>query len=529
MEAAMRRIGWWVVLGMLAGTATAGDFAGQWKVIEQGQEGALRTLREFGGRLVLVRTPELEGKRLDTLYGSSVGDHAELSTPGLRGMTSTLLDEDAAPTPVRLRLKRFERDGRTLARATYSRDDAVILREEWVLAQAPLIEIVSVSPSTAFDPKRDGPLLVRVRLRGDEPREVRLEAELPEGDGPRRAFYQEALRVTGTRTIPAQSAWKHVQPGVHLLELTPRDSTDAKRLLLGGSYLLAAVVNGLDPAIGRAEGRFNVRPPRAEHLAPQWLSHPSSDVFSGAPAVHDSPDATALQRDLAKSMRKVGNRTPSPQTLLEPDDFGHRMGRAASVVISTHGSPKGVYTYVPSGDEPEVAGHARPLELAQNSLRIDGESLRDHLPTGKKPLKDLHYVVLYSCLTGGGDFPRDLVDMGVDLVVAFDQVVPTSAGPHFTRRLFNDLSGQGRAADPVQEAAGQQPVPGVRSLGWAAREAASFADGAWFALLPWSEQRKVKKICWSTPLRSSIRIVSAPGIDPNTETAVPARHGNSTN
>lgn len=525
----MRRIGWLVMLGMLAGTASAEGFAGQWKVIEQGQESALRTLREFGGRLALVRTPEVQGKRLDTLYGSSAGDHAELSTPGLRGMTRTLLSEEASTTPVRLRLKRFERDGRTLARATYSQDDAVILREEWILAQAPLIEVVSVSPSVAFDPKRDGPLLVRVRLRGAEPREVRLEAELPEGDGPRYRFYRDALRVTGARTIPAQSAWKRVQPGEHLLELTPRDSTDAKRLLLGGRYLVAAVVRGLDPAIGRAEGSFSVRRPRAEHLAPQWLSHRSSDVFSGAPEVHDSPDAAAIQRDLAKSLRKVGNRTPSPQTLLEPDDFGHRMGRAASVVVSTHGSPNGVYTYVPSGDEPEVAGHARPLELAQNLHRIDGETLREQLPPGKKPLKDLHYVVLYSCLTGGGDFPRDLVAMGVDLVVAFDQLVPVSAGPHFTRRLFNDLSGQGRAADPVQEAPGKQPAPGVRSLGWAAREAASFADGAWFALLPWSEQRKVRRICWSTPLRSSIRIVSAPGIDPNTETAVPARHGNSTN
>ncbi|MCA8925348.1 MAG: hypothetical protein KDD82_26290 [Planctomycetes bacterium] len=527
----MQRVTW--IVGVLAcvaaGGAQAGDFQGRWRVVAQADVGAHRTLRERGGRLSLLDPPTLPGAgRGRPLYGASFGDKAELSSqPATRGVAQVLAGGGAEDATLRLSLKLVRRPDKPLqAKATYRRDGQVVLREWWELEQAPLIELVSLWPRVNYDVKRDGPLRVTYRLRGDRPRRVRVCVELPAAAGPRYAFYSEVMpqRVGCPAFEVVRGFALTREPGEHSVDLSGRDDTQARRILLAGSYRVSVTVEGVDPGIGRAEGSLTVAAPRAEHLAPQWLAHPSTDL-EGNRTVDDSPDATARQRRLGKELGLLGNRTPGPQTLLEPDDFGHRMARAAAVVIETHGYSQGVATYLPTGDEQPI-GRSRPLELAAGTFLIDAKRLIQNLPNEPKPLRDLHYVLIYACETGRGKFPERLVELGVDVVVAFNQKVPTSGAPFWTERLFHDLAGSEQGAAPAEGAEG---AAGVRSLGWAAREAATFADGAWFAALSLQDQARVKAVGWDKPLQTSITITTASGLDADRERALPARHGNSTN
>ncbi|MEZ6185101.1 MAG: hypothetical protein R3F62_08855 [Planctomycetota bacterium] len=502
------------LLGVLvlvwATSAQGGEFVGAWKVVEGPDVGQARTLVERGGQLVLAAPPRLSGARSRPLSGSSLGRRAELSAEPRRGATQILEERDAEGTTVRASLRLVGDGPSRRIQARFLRDGALVRRETWALARSARVEILEVTPQRGYDPKDDGPLQVRVAVRSPEAHRLRVRIELPDERGPRLEFYREVLGGAEPLTLSSTERGR-VRAGEVVVELAGRDDTAARRILLGGSYRLVAELDeGADP-LDRDEASVTFAAPRSEHLVPQWKPGTFADIH-GQEVYAVPPDATQRQRDLSRDFGLIYSRTPSPETSLPLDEFARRLSLAAGVVIDTHGYEEGVFGYV-AGDEEEHDG--------DRVQEIDSSRLNGALPEAfqGKSLKDVHFVVIYACSTGAGALPGTLIRRGVDLVVAFSQPVVTSVGPHYTRRLFADLSGQGDAA---------QPEDGVRSLGWAAREAAAFADERYWAEYLSKHAPKLEG-AWRRRLRESIVIRTAPGIDATAERANPARYGNSTN
>ncbi|MEZ6185102.1 MAG: hypothetical protein R3F62_08860 [Planctomycetota bacterium] len=500
----------WVACAL---TATAGGFSGRWQVAQGFDRGARRGLVEREGELALIGPPEIPGLAGRVLRGPYQGDRAELDAEAQRGAVQLLEGGEVQGGAFRVSLTLRRRGEAREVVARYLADGRLVAQELWVQAREPLVEVLEVLAPADYDPKEHGPLRVRWRLRGKESRRARLRVELPDEDGGRYTHYYEALGGGSAPLTVVTEDLGAVAPGEHVLELSGRDQTKAKRILLSGGYRVVLELPEVEEELGRDEAGFSVARARAEHLAPQWLYRKGTDLI-GDERWMPSADASQIQRDLAKGLTGLAGRTPPIETRrLTPEQFATRMARAADVVIKTHGNEQGVGTYV-STDPKEV------IEVKAHVGYVDEASLRRALPRGDE-LKDLHVVFVWACLAGKSTLPQTLVARGADVVVAFDQEIAAGASNAYFTRLFADLSGRRGSAVP--------PADAVRSWGWAAREAAVFADAGY--------AKELERIGYDPQaiedfrhrLRDSIVIKTAPGIDADKEKGYPVRYGNSTN
>lgn len=534
------------VVAMVIGMASAGaqeSGQGPWVVVDPEDRGGTRQVqqRAAGERSLTLTWPgtntvvTLEGR---AGRGAGFDLQAEL---GAKGVIQELLGEEAPEkTKLALRARPLPPDPETGAErlaVTYLVDGASWGAETWSRGGRPRLEIVSLTPAGAWDPK-EGPLKVRYRVLGEQ-QMVRLRVLLPGGTAsgsPRAAFYARQLGGAPRKHVALQDTelgWR--EPGTHEVELEGRDSTAARRILLAGEWTIRLDSGNQEERI--AEETCQVVPPRVELVAPRWMQFDYDRIDKpGAKGRNPGSDRRGLAQSIATPLEALGASPSSQVEGADPAELLRALASSALVTIETHGYADGFALYQSTPEE-RAAVPVPELDPSR-VMRFRAEDLerlaKDH--GGDRPLRDLHTVIIYACKTGangaepgetmatesGTGLPSWLIRQGADIVVAFDRTVFTYAADLFLPRLFQDLSSRSSV----------QPKNGVRSLQWAAHEAASYAEKGFTRQLDRAYGPEFRQAFFAggvARLEDCVRIFQATGVDADKETFDPPRYGNSRN
>lgn len=531
----------WLVGATLAVTgAAAGQAAdpqGYWQVSEPPElAGQSRRVARDGERQVVVQLEWPDGVRVTARGGSPAGGLMLDARSGGPGIVQVLAGEEYAPT------RYLQVSGQPLAPLTPGgparlhvrliEDGRVVRTEVWARAPERSFELRSLTPSAGFDPKRIGPLRATLRINR-APLRLQVSVLLPlagRGD-PRQAFYtpqlprEQGALVVRRWTEDVAAAGPDLE---RVLVFDGRDGTPARRLLLGGEYVLRVEALALP---GEVEERaFAVVSPHAETVMPRWLQRPAVDVVTKAAFQDPGEDLRRRAAPAVDALRSLGYRPHVHVSTIDTQRLVDALTGSAQVTVCTHGNSSGLAFYRIHGADPALTESPVPLENPARVFTVRADDLERALQ-GDASLRDLHAAFLWACSTGadgetdgstpepgaGSGLPSWLLRKGCDLVVAFNRLVFRGQLDSWLPRLLANLSGEGDAA----------PTTGVRSLSWAAREAASYSDAFWVRFTP--EQQANAREGGVTPLSESIRVLGGPGIDPERETLYPPRYGNSTN
>lgn len=523
----------WVLLALLAPlrVAAAQDWSGDW---EASPRGTRRVERAQGAWSLGAEWP---GRGLVTVSGPSIGRSLLLrgrlpATPGLAGA----LEGENAPAAVDLAIEGTWHEGPdgVSADVVWREGGAVVRSERWTRPGPAELEILSVDPAAGWEPKVDGPLKVRFRVRGSAVA-VRLRVALePEGDDRRVAFYAQELGYSRNDGLPSRivifeadvADGARLEPGEHETSWCGRDRTAAQRLALGGGHRVVLLGGG-----ARAQARLTVAPPRSEYVGPRWPMRrlEGLDVRTNQPAIDPGRRREAILALMSPTVEAVGFAAPPPTHIagVGTDQALRALAQAAQVTFGTHGLPGKIQLYT----DPAALEH-RDTDVAELG-RVDVECM-----AGVKPLRDLHTVVIWACLTGaltsaerkramkhGRDpeevvprLPASLLAGGADVVISFTEQLVSAGHDPFVLDFFK------RALNKAEK---EHHRPGeVLAVMHVAKQAATEADR-----VVWGEINAYKRAVFApmVPAQDCIRVDLAAGIDPASESLAPARWGNSTN
>lgn len=529
---------WALLIALCASGAARGadeDPTGAWAVVDPGDRPFTRSVaRDPGGQLTLPMTwPGTE--RPVVLRGRATGGgldlRAELSGPGIVGALAGETNARTIVLTARGHPLPPDADGAVGMRVEYAADGQGWGGETWRRGGKPGLDLIGLAPGGRLDPKRQGPLSVRLRVRG-RAQGLRVAVLLRGGVGDERVgFYAGQVPASAEGQVVRAWGVAELPVGEHELAFDGRDGTNARRILLAGAYTLR-VQSELDPQL-EVEAALEVAPPHAELIAPRWLPRNFKCPLTDEVRLDPGRDHRALARQVSQRLSYTGL-TPASETGTTSDaELARALSSSARVTVVTHGEEDRIAYY--RATPQELAASPLPHEDPRRIRRVTAQVLDHHLQ-GEKPLRDLHAVFLWACLAGanGGEdggqpgqtsclecgtgIPGCLVRNGADLVVAFNQSIFSGQVDSWLARLMANLSGVA-------------PAPaggGVRSLSWAAKEAAAYSDGLfWRDYTPAQRLKLARRHV--APLAECLVIFSAPGIDPDRETLHPPRYGNSTN
>jgi hypothetical protein len=512
-----------VVVAALMPRAGAQELDGTWQAETHGwrrlrvSHGAARLEVDWPGRGPVVLVGASQGREA-VVYA------AEVATPGLAGVVE---GREAAPArpplAVQVRLTRDDADG-AQADATWREGEQVVRRERWTRPGPPRLELLAIEPESPWAPKTQGPLRARFRLEGG-PVALRLRVVVQPGDLDGRSdesaserrrveFYQERLSAREdrrpTRVVIFERELGELEPGEHEVEWDGRDGSSDARLALGGGYRVVLLGDGV-----QAEGRLVVAPPTSEFVGPRW---PRSWVrdSTGAEKLDPGRDRRSAHGVASPQLRYLGFEPP-PDTLLRavtPTQTFEALETAAVVTIATHGTPRELALYTDPDDTLMQPEHVASIGVSELGARA--EALAQ-----EKPLKDLHAVVLWACLTGsdGARVPRALIARGADVVVCFESIIQATGLDLFVKNAFlKSLELSKETGRPL-------------TIDVAMHEAAAASDRIVWREVSDEDKRVVAewRASGSRPLKEVLRVELAAGIDPRTEQLAPARWGCSTN
>lgn len=528
--------------GLVATEARAQDarpWAGEWRV--EGDAGARRRLeRDADGLLRL--TAVVRGLDLELRGQDAAQLHLAGELTSTRGLVGALQDDEPGAThEVRLTGDRLatNAEGEEQARITIAIDGKDDIHETWLRPGAPGLAWLEAPAAKAYDFKHGGPLRLRFEVRG-RAQVVRLRVKtlapqhpIPVKVGDRHqpleaqtGFYRDQGLTDDVVYEEVVAGGAPLRLGPHVVSFAGRDRTGAKRLLLGGGYrveLETVTVDGGDAAeLPRVEAPLQVAQPRYTFASPLWpaLQHPDTGEWTRPISFRASN-----QRLLDQLVKLPGGF--DVQRIDGWNDDVRVMDRAfessAGVSMATHGQPGGYFLALVNASR----GSIQTVSVRQDPRRAEAFAGPPR-PGQRKPFRDLQAVFIFACNVGRKtaeyDYPAELIGLGADLVVSFYQPVRVVAYPHF------------------QEGLGERIAAGG-SLGEAIVAAVNLADTqTWDVFNPnlrlvmrglRKPTTEFEKRFWAgmalTPLRESVRIDAAPGIDPLTERMFPPRYGNSTN
>lgn len=480
-----------VLIAGLAGAAQAqdGPWRGAWQV-EGTSRG--RSVVDGGKRGWVAVEVEVEGVPVrcegpDTF--TMLGLTGEL--PRSKGLAGVLRGDGSpgGPTTVRLEVRPEPdaKDGQLGATASLFHGVRELWRERWTRPGPPGLEVVTVRHRNGTDgyAPSDGPLEVQVRVLG-RAQEVSVDVIVaPGADDPRPRFYGEDL-VRRERPIAAFGG-KKLEVGLHTISWHGRDLTKDERFVLAGQYRLRVDSPERRAAAGP---RGDPAPERTLSVAKPWAR-----VLN--PCGYElGPQAAAFQG--AGFRRSLGG-------ALAPGAFLDLLGRSAVLAIHTHG---GLTALDPLGT---MKG---PYVMASDVRRQGG-------------LEDVHSVYLTACQVGapGKDsIPQALLDAGVDVVVAMRRVIATEEAEYWNEALAPKLIEYGVPIERACVEAAEQSRSRFWGLG------GRLDRRVLMAFFDRSERAAVQTILQNArPIEDALVISVAPGIDKQTETLMPPRHGCSTN
>jgi hypothetical protein len=372
-------------LVVLAGSARAGtDWEGTWKTDKEESRSLTRA-----GKLLALDVPLADvDKRAFHLVGVPDGHKLRLEgrLEATAGMTGALGGEKSSGRKHTLVLE-GELDERTsTADVRLVLDGATRTTEKWSRGG---IEILSLECDGSalvkpFDAKlsRSG-LVVKYRVNGSA---LRITASVRPAQGhPYPAFYKGDVSSRDLGTV---------EPGDRSFTWDGRDGTPAKRIALGGDYVLV-----LEAGTVSARASFQAAAARFATVGSSWpvLTTSLGTRPAWNPKDHLEQVAALLVTDPSRGAPGFG--FEGVRLAKTSDDVKASAKTAASLLISTHGGD-GVLL---------VRG-----ELVTQSYRPSDVFGRD--------LKDVHFAFVSACSSGAGG-PESVVDQlvaaGCDVVVGF--------------------------------------------------------------------------------------------------------------
>lgn len=491
-----------LLLTTTAARAQEALWAGTWRDEATGQS---RTISVDGGE---ASTTVKLGDTAVTCRGRSRGASLALEgelphTLGLAGVLEAReLEGGERTVRVDVQLEPEGEDGAESATARVRFGRRLLRQERWSRPGVARLELLRTDGAggDGLDPIEGG-LAVHVRVLG-RPQDVTLAVELPwDEQGSRASFYRQAGARGGVIHVLRAGV---LEPGEHELEWDGRDDTWAERIALQGSYVLR---------VDSPERRADAERPKGQVEGPKetiTVARPKAVVHNAEFTVLRSAPETldGLVSELTTEFRVT--RTSAAEKGL---DFLARMGAAAATYVDTHGDRSVFLT----GD-----GHGVTPDKVLQALAADPD---------RKPLRDVHAVFLAGCniglptvLQGPDGEPAGRLDLcalllvaGVDVVVTFRASVVASDVAAYHGLLGPKLLEYG--------------APIRRATHDAARQA---AEDGWYW---WNELLAAANAGWDffgamerlMSVEDALVVRAGPGIDPGTETLMPARHGVSTN
>lgn len=424
------------------------------------------------------------------------------------GLTGVLAQREGETekVPVQVTVERLPADptGAERARARVTARGRVVAEERWTRPGLATLDVVSTSASE-LDPLA-GPLDVRVLVAGRAQR-VALTVELPERErSARTEFYRQRAVLRGSILCTIDAGV--LAPGAHTLHWDGRDRTSDRRVALHGPYVLR-----VDSPERRADGADTPRPVHVAVVLPRATVH--APIYTDGRTNQVSFMSSSLPPALG-----AGFRVTHSTARLTAQDFLAAIRGDAAVFVGTHGAPATFLT----------GNNTAPDEMSPAQVRRFAMAASD-----PKPLKDVHAVFITSCLSAVpqeryeqgrrviDSLPGTLLDSGVDVVVASTGLLWAEENETYHEVLGPRLLRRGMTIERAVRDAGHSSFQSFWLRYVPARKRA-----LWF----W-DSAEYEEFCAdllaSSSVRDAMRVMAAPGIDPNTETLVPARHGCSTN
>jgi hypothetical protein len=438
-----------------------------------------------------------------------------------------------------------ERDGDlVIVHAALSVDGHEVRRETWrARSEVTLVglEVGGRPLAGEYDPKRAGPLLLKVRVaRGATTLRARIEVA-PGHPSP--CFYDGVGSTIRTLSLG------RLDPGEHLVPWDGRDGSAARRLALAGPYRVvveaasttatpssaSAGDDGLGlplpvrrPAATTQDGPsrsacVTVAAPRLELICSDW---PANYGNVPRPRWSEGPslDAAAafLTRPQAGGPGLAFERT---RVLSDSVVAARFMKDASCALLETHGGVDSVWFY--AGDPSVPWGPGAP--------RDDGITGRYFSPGD---LRDLHFAILLICDGAiedpdGRSFASQLRDAGCDVAIGFRATVDVGESRRFRDvllRLVSDGAPVEKAARDAVRVTFRQGNPQPTHFLFVKTGTRAPTDPEMDALIDQERATPADpKVNWGIKsLASSIVVERGPGI-PADESMWPPRHGNAAN
>ena len=344
--------------------------------------------------------------------------------------------------------------------------------ETWRRGELEIVELLSdgLPVAGAFDAKRSRTgLVVHYRTSGSSMK-LALSVVVAEGH-PYPTFYSDPkIHEADLATVA---------PGDHEASWDGRDDTSARRIALGGSYIIIVTSGPV-----HAERSLSVNPPRFEAIGSSWPSTVASIDTHGIPHGSSDWDPSAHIQELAALLvtslgepGKPGFDFEGPRIVTSVDEVARYAEDAGALLLTTHGSPGW-------------------LAIHDGTGRVS----YDPKVTFGRSLVDVHFAIVSACSSGAGEpsVAEKLVAAGCDLVLGFGTTVGIPEGDDFEKLALALLS----LGAPIEKAS---------------RDAARLVH----PLHPELPEG-------GAPIESCLVVKRAPGI-PEDETLWPPRYGCSTN
>jgi hypothetical protein len=302
--------------------------------------------------------------------------------------------------------------------------------------------------------------------------DIKRKGESPDGKRKCRIRYEvlgAAMKVTITVRCTTQKAFyknpvvatilegEMRNPGVHEILWDGRDSSEAKRILLGGKYDVQ--IRGENTALHarpRHSRRIKVAHPAALGFGPRypagWLTKDEPVDADAFPAIMKVKTKLRRLSDRSRFAVKLHEETTAAEAL-------NILKKKCSVFFyDGHGEEGGIFFYSNAKDEEVVDGNTSFLctkdASGSNTYHAAKEGyVTTILPARGKPLRDVFLVTLYSCEAGGGkgevNMADHLIKLGADMVIAFSKAIFSDQAIPFQTELYERLA----AGENIEEAA----------------------------------------------------------------------------
>ncbi len=451
-----------------ASTASASDWAGTWAVDGGGE----RTLVEQSGLLCLdASLPAAGGQVSFHLVGAPDGHklHLEGRAAATVGFVGAL-DGRKNDGKRHVAVIDAELDRGTIQARV--RVDGETSSETWRRGELEIVELLSdgLTIQGAFDAKRSrSGLVVHYRSSGASMK-LALRVAVAAGH-PYPTFYADPrIHEADLGTVP---------PGDHEATWDGRDDTSARRLALGGSYIIIVTSGPV-----HAERNLPVNPPRFEAIGSTWPAMLVSIDARGVPRSSAAWDPSAHIQELAALVvtslgepGKPGFDFEGPRIVTSVDEVARYAQDAGALLLTTHGEPGSLSVHDGTGRIPF-----------------------DPKETFGRSLVDVHFALVSACSSGAGEpsVAEKLVAAGCDVVLGFAKTVGIAEGNDFEKLALALLS----LGAPIEKAS---------------RDAARLVH----PLHPGVPEG-------GAPIDGCLVVKRAPGI-PEDETLWPPRYGCSTN